>query len=811
MLNRRSALCSLALAATAALGWMGCESQKQTELVAGISTQVQVPRDLKTVQVSVTVEGAVTFCKNYLVYDGKVQLPRSLGALPRSAAGTPVIIAVTGFTAADTDDPATQAGQIAQSPGYGCQIPASVGNNLGNGGGARVLRVSRQPYSPNQILFVPMPLKFSCYDVACGNSSGDKTCKAGRCVDATTQVSSLSEYSDSLLFGADGTCFTLDGCFNDQVTVPPLTVDDAQCIYALPGAVGGPALPDGVTAPTPPAGVTLPADGLNVRVTFDSGLGTEILDLDKDEGFFIPNAATPQIFQLSPGLCDLVHGNTGNPHRLTAIEVNPVCRPKLPSQSICAADQLKIMGANPDGTVPNAPAGTCSTEALAPVKAAVEFVVDPTAHAKDFYSAAGALIPKLSDPGLKNLYVGVQFIPDGTASCPATSTLAAQNKAATLTGQLASYITGLGGLGAAVSSNNNTSLNVESALTAAYADLNALGSAVVNKSVIVVTANGLLQSCGGQTPAQVIAAHNASVVTSVVEINASGVGGCADPTLSATVGTDNCITKSGVTAQQAILKDLTAAAACTYSFTTAAAPDAVWFSDPKTPGSTSVVVPAATGTTAASCHAGGSGFVVSGKNLIFCKASCDAYQAALGSATALASSGSSGADGGAGSSSTKLPTIIPVFGMTGTACVAPKATTAGGSSGSTSDAGAAKDASTDGAAAADAGMSAACGPAGYLPTNSCTGASGDEVGVGWSCADGFIYGVNCLWPNGSPASTGCQCLKGGSLGSLSIVQTVVPALFPANGMSCSTGIATNQFDTAQIRTACGNFPAPSVP
>lgn len=676
MLNRRSALCSLALVTASALGWMGCESQKQTELVAGISTQVQVPRDLKTVQVSVAVEGTVTFCKNYLVYDGKVQLPRSLGALPRSAAGTPVVISVTGFTAADADDPSTPGGQIAQSPGYGCAVPAAVGVPLEKGGGARVLRVSKQPYSPNEILFVPMPLKFSCFDVPCGNSISDKTCKAGRCVDSTTQVSSLSDYSDNLLYGGDATCFGLDECFNPAATVTPLTVDDATCKYAVPGAAGGPPLPMGVTAPSL-SGVTLPADGLNVRVEFDSGLGTEILDLDKDEGFSVPDATKPQIFQLAPGLCDLVHGTVGSPHRITAISVSPVCRPKLPSQSICAADQLKQMGANPDGTVSNPQSGTCSSAALAPVPSGVEFVIDPTKSATDFLAAAGSLLAKKNDPAFANLKVGIHFMPSSTgASCPTTLSSSLPETALTPVSTLSLAASSYTFDPAATVQNQIVGLENAFGEIAGVTNL-------VNKSVIVIANKGFTASCadaqmsGAQkVPSDVINAHK-DIPTTIVEIGSGAEENCfssAAPAkalvsaINASGGQCYNASKDSTAAQTAIIHAFTSAATCTYLAPTSS-PDPfstsseLWFSDPTIPGNTTVIPHSSKTVSDCRSSSGGQGWTQDAKgNVVLCKASCDAYQLALTNATVVASA--------ATPSTPKLPTVVPIFALSGGGCVA---------------------------------------------------------------------------------------------------------------------------------------------
>ena len=84
--STRSALALGAVAATA-LVWSGCEAKKQTEYVAGVSTQVQVPRDLKAIRIDVSVGGVVQFCRGYKAYDGKVHPP----AQPRRAplAGNP--------------------------------------------------------------------------------------------------------------------------------------------------------------------------------------------------------------------------------------------------------------------------------------------------------------------------------------------------------------------------------------------------------------------------------------------------------------------------------------------------------------------------------------------------------------------------------------------------------------------------------------------------------------------------------------------------------------------------------------------------
>jgi hypothetical protein len=40
-----------------------------------------------------------------------------------------------------------------------------------------------------------------------------------------------------------------------------------------------------------------------VRVWFEGGLVSEVLDLEKDEGYTVPDPKKPQQFRLAEGLC----------------------------------------------------------------------------------------------------------------------------------------------------------------------------------------------------------------------------------------------------------------------------------------------------------------------------------------------------------------------------------------------------------------------------------------------------------------------------------------------------------------------------
>ncbi|MBL0197057.1 MAG: PEGA domain-containing protein [Myxococcales bacterium] len=134
---------TLGIISLAGLAWSGCEGKKQTEFVAGISTQVRVPKDLKTIRVDVLVGGTQVKCDSYRVYDGKVQLPRRSAALPISAdnRGLPVTITVAGYSEERLESTAVD--QFADC----VNTRIELGTNAAKG---RILRSTRQTYSPTR-------------------------------------------------------------------------------------------------------------------------------------------------------------------------------------------------------------------------------------------------------------------------------------------------------------------------------------------------------------------------------------------------------------------------------------------------------------------------------------------------------------------------------------------------------------------------------------------------------------------------------------------------------------------------------------
>lgn len=406
----------LALLGAAAAIASGCEAKKQTEYVIGISTQVQVPRDLKAVRLAVSIGGSVFHCRTYKVYDGRVQLPRSFGSFSNNGSVEPVVVSLVGFT----DEP----DQI--DPTFTDEVSCK---NVGIDKTVRILRRSRQPYVKDEIRFLPMPLKYSCWDKDCETGKdGTQTCKAGRCFDATIDERQLPKFSEDLVDGSGGGCFPAKDCF--AAAEPAVIVDPDKCIYAVPNTPSAPKAPEGA----PPNPFNAPGDGVNVEVTYDGGYTREILDKEKDEGFLVPDPTMPQRFQLAPGLCDLVHGTDEQghetPHRITAIRVSPTCRAKSPFQPICKDDQAAAMGVDAQGISPSpTPPSACKPAELKPARAALVILADDTTNSQTFYAggAGGATADKvalelsLKDPAFAKTDVGLMYFP-GTGTCgPAPS------------------------------------------------------------------------------------------------------------------------------------------------------------------------------------------------------------------------------------------------------------------------------------------------------------------------------------------------------------------------------------------------------
>jgi hypothetical protein len=409
-----------------ALIWAGCSGKKQTELVAGVSSQVQVPRDFRSVRIDVNSATGNVFCHTYPVFDGKVRLPRTLGVVAASESTFPVTITVSGFAEdVNTDSTISAFTDCQAAPEVGVK-----GRPKDQGGGARVLRRARQPYTKDKILYLPMPLKYSCYDLDCENEGQDYTCRGGKCMPPDIDPLRLVEFDDSLIFGDTNTCFRpfsdkddsgnlRPGCID--AGLPPVVIDPAKCIYALPGSAGAPPYDAGIPgAPEPPS----TGPGLNVRVVYDN-IVSEVLDYEgvctatgAIEGYCIPDATKPQQFQLADGICH-------NPvHTVTLLTASGQCPPKTELQPIC---DDSIQGpAQPTLLDGNSSAdGSCNVAVpLTPAPSALYVLMDKSSGMRQFFGKAGLSnvigIP-LQDPVFSETQIAFKYLPAAQTDCNAAA------------------------------------------------------------------------------------------------------------------------------------------------------------------------------------------------------------------------------------------------------------------------------------------------------------------------------------------------------------------------------------------------------
>ena len=523
----RRALALGAIAATT-IAWSGCSAKQQTEYVAGISTQVTVPRDLKAIVINVSVGGVQQFCRAYTVYNGRVQLPRSLGefaAAKTPSAVDPITVSVVGI-AEDLDDTSTNPLFTA------CEVSAAKVNQ----NNVRILRRSRQPYVLEEVLFLPMPLKFACFDKDCGNDN--ETCKAGRCENVVTDQTLLPRYRPDLVDGTGSACFAAKDCFAGSV--PAVLVDPNDCTYALPNTPSAPSVIQG--APANP--ITSAGDGINVEITYDGGYTREIIDKDPLEGFFIPDATKPQRFRLGPGLCDMVKGvrplapgedplttDLSTPHRITAIRATGLCQAKTPFQPLCLDDQLAAMG-TPGEIATHVPDKKlkCAPTELKPAKSVLMIVADDTENNAIFYTGGGgtgtggADIAKsdlvsaaLADPAFKNTYIGLSFFPGGAgAACTPHPVAVTPDVATKSRPGIVNAFTALKAAGSL--KPKDTALQMTGALDDAYNALKLVTDA--NRKAVLVIGNRSFDasSCGGTPTARATTARSVDKIDTYVAL-----------------------------------------------------------------------------------------------------------------------------------------------------------------------------------------------------------------------------------------------------------------------------------------------------
>jgi len=356
-----------------------------TEIVAGMTTQIQVPKDLAAVGVVVRYGGQQVSCRTYPLVDGTVTLPSTLGMVPQEARKgqvlEPVTITVLGFRTSEQGQ-AFDDTCVAAIPG-------------GDDPQVVVIRSKRLPYIDDRILYLPMPLRESCSGVACPE---DQTCVGGLCEDNAVDSETLVDYKDTLVFGNTNTCFSAKYCLPNALTQAAILKDAETCTFRYP------VIPDGPELDIQPG-------HMNVEIVYSS-FGTEILDLDDKEGFILPNPDDPLTFQLAPNLCE----SNYKKGKILAVRAAPACLAKPPLQPICETDMADIQAGGRAPLQENADELCTLGDPLVPSESALYVLLDRSQSMADVYGGdiqVAVGIP-LRNPIAARTSVALSFLPSDT-------------------------------------------------------------------------------------------------------------------------------------------------------------------------------------------------------------------------------------------------------------------------------------------------------------------------------------------------------------------------------------------------------------
>lgn len=361
----------------------GCAPSEPTEIVAGVHTQMQVPRELSTIGVVVQSGGSLVHCLFHAVDDGTVTLPSTLGMQPTDDPTIPVTVGVVGYR---EPPPPEQWDCLTGMPDVGP-------------GDASILRRRRLPYAEERTLYLPMPLRHACVDQHCDEG---ETCIGGQCQAMELDPTTLADYLDGRVFGDESTCFDAELCVAPWASLPATVVDRAACVLEID--------------PLETLGLEQGA-GLNVIILHDD-FTPEVLDLDPLEGFTIPDPSEPWRFQLAPSLCQSRYA-TG---KITGVWASPLCPSKTPLQPLCRASQQALL----DGTTEWATQTVCQTsEQLQPSQSALYVVMDRSAAMGQYFGPAGferILSLSFDDPAFQNTLIAFKLAPGDAGECNAATT-----------------------------------------------------------------------------------------------------------------------------------------------------------------------------------------------------------------------------------------------------------------------------------------------------------------------------------------------------------------------------------------------------
>jgi hypothetical protein len=423
-MSLRTSSFALVALMSAALSSSACTADRPTGVVAGVTTQMKIPRDVQFIRLMAKSGSHFVLNEIYRVVDGSVTLPGTLTFAPADGVGRgqSITITVLGY---------------ASDPSSAIVDETVEGNVSFSDKAPRVLRRTVLGYDAGRVAYLPVNLSYSCMGVPC---DGGQTCVAGRCASDSVDVTTLPTFIEGLFEATSDACFDATTCMTLEMParlagLPDLTgastsasvVD--RCTFTMQG--------------TDPSGkaLTLPAGtALNVRVVFGHANSTspsstpreEILNEGPD-GFTIPDRSKPGTFRLADGLCNALGAPLNGDNLATEVYVAPTalcvdgecsafhspCASKRAAQSLCARNAA---GNGGEGSL-------CTEQGLTPSPSAMGILIDrrDTMRGPLTSSALGTLLGlPMRGTLLRNTKIAVAFTPSrqADAACASAATSA---------------------------------------------------------------------------------------------------------------------------------------------------------------------------------------------------------------------------------------------------------------------------------------------------------------------------------------------------------------------------------------------------
>jgi hypothetical protein len=206
----------LGLAALSAVACAAC-SNPTGEVMMGVTSDMSMPKDIDLIRIEINVRGEHRIQDDHLVGEGNLLLPGTIGAYHFKE---------------DADTPVT------------FRVIAKQGNRF------RTINQAITTVPTDRVVDLRLPVSWLCDDTAQNDGTdgsgqaiidstcgAGKTCRAGDCVDATVDSSTLPNFDAKNVFGGgtgngDGDCFDTEACFTGSANAE--IVDSIACTAKLP-------------------------------------------------------------------------------------------------------------------------------------------------------------------------------------------------------------------------------------------------------------------------------------------------------------------------------------------------------------------------------------------------------------------------------------------------------------------------------------------------------------------------------------------------------------------------------------------------